>query len=1172
MNDLATEVRSLSAAHRHRDTLAALDRAGASAETPAGRLARVSALGALERFTAANELAQHVRRDPASTPAERVRAKILSAQLLLRNSPFVDEALELAIEAAGEAQQLGATNGAAAEAKELAATARLEAVQGFARKRCRELAAKEMLSARHILGDDARVLAVAGRLLVAFDERALARERFTAAVAAGGAGQRSGLMGLALVDALAGDFERAHAHLDAIEPKGPDDRETRRLRLRLLSAQGRWADVITLLDELLLMSPEADTAVADRHARAAALYQLDKRAEAQQAWHEVATRHADAPLGKHARRHAESLARQAQAQAQSRVAARRRLAAFPSVAQLRDHCGPAAVELYLRFFGMSAEQVAVARSVKLAAGGTPVLRLRRFLDDAGFTTRRVEADLDRMRRLLDAGIPVIMEEDYSESRHVAVAIGYDDALGVLAVQDPMSHEVRETTYEQLAALRGFSNNGALVAVPKAEAARLDAAGAPECPYIALVDDAWAALEAGKGDDVDRLIDQAVALRADYELAWLCRFQRAWQAAQAAGQGDTPARAKLRAVVADIVKLWPDDEWPQQLLGEVLVLDQRLPEALQAFDRARQRDPADARNWARLADCHLAAGREDDAHAALTQTLRLNPAHARANESQAWQYWRLGRTTAAAITNAVARELSPKNPHNHGLHAAILAGRGELGQALAAWGDAQELAPGHLPFVVERARILARLGRLDEAVHLLSAETKARPTETPVRVELADLLLQHGRPDAARAVAAEVLALDAAHPGALAITGGALAAMGKFEEGAVELHKALQLRPMFTWALVEIGKCLGRTGHHGKAVQACAAAFGLSGLPAHELALAIELATAGQGKDAARRARALLSGGRLVSSDWSRAVDLLGAVEGLGPTHQFLTELGKQAPRHVDLLRTHAWFVLERFWAPGLAREVITRLVAVLPDDVLALAAQGAAAMDGAPAGHAQGEQQLRTAIARAPSLATPRRFLAPRLGARGRYAEALDVLAACPGAFVDAELRVMALLGLDRVGDAEAIAASFAANNAPGTEPPVHTNMLRFRIAYHRREWAAALALAEQVSRQSREQEDDGRLDSWEEAKFDCLLRLGELDRARRFGEQQGHDAGSAARLARVAANLQVLDLAAHFCAYALRVNPNEPLARAIHQKLAAASNPATGAATANAAGGAAAS
>ncbi len=53
--------------------------------------------------------------------------------------------------------------------------------------------------------------------------------------------------------------------------------------------------------------------------------------------------------------------------------------------QLKDHCGPASCELYLRFFGLTDSQIDIARQIKSPDGGTPVYKMRRYLEAAGFT-------------------------------------------------------------------------------------------------------------------------------------------------------------------------------------------------------------------------------------------------------------------------------------------------------------------------------------------------------------------------------------------------------------------------------------------------------------------------------------------------------------------------------------------------------------------------------------------------------------------------------------------------------------------------------------------------------------------------------------------------------------------------------------------------------------------
>lgn len=1119
---------ALVAGHCHREALVLLDAAGAAG--PTAQLVRAEAWLGLKRFRAAAEILRPLAVDAAVPAPARQQAQLLFARVLLRLPGLGDEAMEAAAEAAAMASRLGAAG------REGLGLARLELARAFATKRCRGLAEREVEAARQLLGEHPRVLAVAGWLLLCFDQRPAARERFAAAAAAGGDGARLGHLGLALVDLLLGEFANAHTSLDQLAPLPPDDRDARRLRLRLLAAEARWAEAIAALDDLLATSPDADTAPADRCERALLLYRAGRTAEAAAAFAALATAPPPSPLAAAARRHADKLQRPGVAELPRQL-----LAAFPSVCQLQNHCGPAAVELYLRFFGLSAGQVAVALAIKHAAAGTPLYRMRRFLEAAGFVARRIEADLPQLRRLLDAGIPVIMEEDYSASRHVAVAIGYDDQLELLAVQDPASHEVRQTPYERLPALRGMSNHGALVAVPLAEAHRLDAAGAVECRYIALTDEAHAAFDDGKLELADALCEQAIAVRVDYELAWLFRYGRA-RARAASAAADAPERQALRDLAVRIAQLWPDDEWPQQLLGDVQILDQQLAPALAAFEKARDRDPQDARNWVAIADCHLAAGREDAAFAALQQALRIDPGNRRANENQARLYLRRGRLPLAWLANEVARELGPDNPFNHSVHAGLLQQRGDVAGALAALARARQLAPQHVGYAFEQAHLLAHAGRIDEAAANLQQLAEALPQQPQIRGELAELLYQHGRHDAALGICRQVLQQVPQHPAALALAGASLCAGGKLDEGIQSLQQALAVRPHYPWALDELARWLGAAGRHAPSVVAAAAAYGLSRLPAHELGLAAALLAAGAPAEAARMARNAAQG-KLTSAEWFRAGSVLAAAEGLPAAHQFLRQRSQQQPPDRALLSAHAQLLLERYFAPGLVGPVIADLARIAEDDVFVIACAGAQMLDGPPANHASGEQLLRKAIAQAPQLASPRRLLASCCNRRGRHQEALELLQHCPDDAIDREQRVLALLGLSRVAEADALVAAI---DQPGAPPSYPAQVLRYRIAAHRGDWPAALRLSEALCAQNQERADDGRLGPWEEAKFDALLRVGEAERAQKFGLLQAGDAVSAARLARTALAASARELARLFAERALQLDPKQALAQQV--------------------------
>src|SRR5262249_11219187 len=141
-----------------------------------------------------------------------------------------------------------------------------------------------------------------------------------------------------------------------------------------------------------------------------------------------------------------------------------------------------------------------------------------------------------------------------------LAVGYDDRREILEVQDPMTHEIRETPYEDLPRLREFSNHGALVAVPKDLVAKLDAAGGVECAYITKTDEAWTAHDQKRHEDADKLATEAIELHEAYEVAWVYRFVRARDGYLADRTDDN--HMVLAETINKILSLWPDDEWPQ----------------------------------------------------------------------------------------------------------------------------------------------------------------------------------------------------------------------------------------------------------------------------------------------------------------------------------------------------------------------------------------------------------------------------------------------------------------------------------------------------------------------------------------------------------------------------------------------------------------------------------
>ncbi len=1117
----------------HDEALALISDAIEKSQGPAPvsmNVQRGRALLGLERHRMAEDVLRPLVDDARATGAERAEAMGLVGRILVRTWGDLDVAIDMLREAA----KLGAKHGA--PARDAVSLARGDAAVGLARKRGRSLAFAELAAARQVVGDDPRLVAFEASILLDFDDRVGARDLYLKLATMPGDGPRFHHLGLAHVALLAGEFSEGHRHLDAIGALARCDLAPRYTRARLLAAEDRWPEAAAAWAEVHAASPMGDNARWAKSEQASSLLAAGHREAGLTLYRALSAESADDRVSAGVRRIVKLLEDPA-APAKRRA----RLHEFPSVAQLRDHCGPASCELYLRFFGIPADQVEIARQIKIPGGGTPVYAMRKFLETAGFEVRRIEADLPTLRKVIDLGIPLILEEEYSTSRHVAVAMGYDDEREIVEVQDPMTHEVRETPYEALPRLLGMANHGAIIGVPKADTAKkaaLDAAGVHEAKYIALVDEAWKAFDEKKPEDAKALCDQAMAIRRDYELLWICRFQLARHAHD---HDRHPAkRQEMKQILDEMLRLWPDDEWPQQYVGYDLYYEGRYDEALRAFEKARDRDDHDGSNWAMIGDCLIAMNRKDAAVQPLVEALRRFPSHVRSNENLADLFENRGDLGRAWVLNDVAREINPQNPFNWEVQARLHERRDNPSGALAAFEQACKCAwPGRTWPFYQRARTLAKLGRVDDAVASLQPLIEQNPNDLGVRVELADLLYAHGRPERAMAVCQELLGRDQKLASAHAILGAALAHAGRLDEGIASMRQALTLRPAYSWVYSEMGKHLQKAGKTVDAVEAFAACVGLNQTANNRWFLGNALFAAGAVQDAAGQMRASANAGAIDEEKLVRAAEILTKAESYGSASDFLSGMATSRKGDPAPLKAAIRHLLETGWTPRAAEPLLDQLVEIEPEHPYALLQRGRKLLDRDHASEAEGEALLRSALELMPGSRAAKLALAEACVARGRHEEALAALVGQPPLLAVQKQRVKALCGLGRAEEA------FKLSKDQEIESPNKAEAweLQYLVAQHVREYAPALDFAERLCQYGGSSDTDAHLDYWENEKFRCLLQTGDLERAAAFGEKQVGAAIDASYLSNAAIAEHQVDVARHFAQKALSMDAVEPLA-----------------------------
>jgi tetratricopeptide (TPR) repeat protein len=306
------------------------------------------------------------------------RAERMWAEILLRQG-WLDSAI---LSAEGAAR--------AAESADLRAAAVAWSAVGYARKRCWNPAENALREAQQIAPRDPLVLLAEARVRLEMDQRLEARAVYEQMAQIESVWARSTAdWGRAHVAFLLGAFDDARALAEA---------------------------ALQVSDELigpLFVLAQAAMATDDASAFERVIAEMERRS----------------PQASMLKGWKEALERLKKRLAADPNAPRKRLAAFPTTLQRRDYCGPCTIELVLRYWqgGLDVSNDQIAQVVKFPGGGSPTYKMREFFHLVGFDTVRCLAPADKLKQLIDAGYPAIVQEEYSDSSHVAVVIGYDDS-------------------------------------------------------------------------------------------------------------------------------------------------------------------------------------------------------------------------------------------------------------------------------------------------------------------------------------------------------------------------------------------------------------------------------------------------------------------------------------------------------------------------------------------------------------------------------------------------------------------------------------------------------------------------------------------------------------------------------------------------------------------------
>ena len=842
---------------------------------------KAKALLALDRTKEAGEYLDP--RVPQLQGDDYARAERLWAEILLRQG-WLDGAI-LSAEGAARATQT----------PELRAAALATSAVGYARKHCWNSAENALREARQIAPEDSVVLAAEARVRLEMDQRLDARavyEQMTQLEAPWA--KPTGEWGRAHVAFLLGEFDSA-----------------RTLAKAALHHSEEMIGPLFVLAQTALASD-------DLPAFQGVLKEMERRspqAEVLAAWKE-------------------ELGRLQNLHTRDPNVKRKRLTAFPTTVQRRDYCGPCSIELVLRYWqgdGGPFGNDDIAQAVKFPGGGTPLYKMREFFHLVGFDTVRCLAPVDKLKQLVDEGYPVIVQEEYADTSHVAVVIGYDDGAGALEFQDPMTHRITPMLVDEVNRVRATYLNSAVVAFPRGQGRDDALARALDLfdePAVVWTDQAGLALDEGRAEAAADLMARATAKLPGQRLSWITWLHAEsdrWASARRTlpvdptplaaklvkktGQDAQAARERFYTVLARAKSHHPDAEFVYQFEGQGALMEGDLPRAIAAFQKAAEIDPADARNFASLAEAYYAIRNFEKTEEAAWNALHRYPALPAAN------VW-------------LARCLNAQRK----------------GNALHYARAAVELAPDWWLARLALGECYAEMDDLRAARRELDAAFSLAPNHPEVRVRRAILAFYEG--DKANAAMELENALAAPQPLNLITTYDArqvlcriLFSSGLFTEAVEQIKTLLPLTPEDPWALQFLAAARSQQLVQTLAARSSPASFAKrpeQRAPRSAAERGSERTRAGNREDAVAERHAVEEVKKLyergVDANQGRTWvvrDYLDALVSLGALETALAEAARLRDKYANngnLIFTHAQYLARAGQAEPAARATLAALV------------------------------------------------------------------------------------------------------------------------------------------------------------------------------------------------------------------------------------------------------
>lgn len=293
------------------------------------------------------------------------------------------------------------------------------------------------------------------------------------------------------------------------------------------------------------------------------------------------------------------------------------------------------------------------------------------------------------------------------------------------------------------------------------------------------------------------------------------------------------QAGITRLQAEIARQKPDRPEFYMELGDALQRAGRSEESAAAYRVAIEKRPASALLWARLAQPLRTLGKSQEPLDAMLKSVQADP-----NQPDTWYNLALLQSDLGDKKSAIdsfrkSVALDPEFADSRNSLGAVLAETGQVREAEAQFRGALSIRPALPGAHAYLAFLLANRGNFEEAVWHFERAGDGAFNQFNYGVILARM----NRIAQARIHLERSLQADAKQPVAHEVLGGLLAAEGRIPEAVSHYKEAIQLRPDFGQAHLDLAVALARQGDRAGAAAEFRAAQSDPDPQIHQMAVA-----------------------------------------------------------------------------------------------------------------------------------------------------------------------------------------------------------------------------------------------------------------------------------------------------------------------------------------------